>query len=171
MEGNTMTLHALKKDDSPSMDDEERLDQMLEDSFPASDPPSTTPMTSLGGREHRAPEDPIQTILSRIKRVPMRVLIVGVSAVVAIGVIAISVQKARKPKAKRRLLARAVPEASRIVHHLPEAAHMAQGLHMAHGLPAQGLHAAQALPAQGLHAAHALPARGRRGWRRARRAA
>src|SRR5258707_15360858 len=42
-----MALHALKHnanaETSPSMDDEDRLDQTIEDSFPASDPPSSTP--------------------------------------------------------------------------------------------------------------------------------
>jgi hypothetical protein len=39
-------------DDDEPLDDDELLDEEIEGSFPASDPPSSTPTTSLGGPAH-----------------------------------------------------------------------------------------------------------------------
>lgn len=108
-----MALHAMKHDSSPSQDDEARLDQTIEDSFPASDPPSSTPLTSIGPREHRLPDEPLRSLLERAKQVPIHLLIAGAGAAVAIGVLILEVRRARRPKPN--LLARAAPEMSKVV--------------------------------------------------------
>ena len=45
----------LNSDSRRLQNEENRRDKVVEDSFPASDPPSTSPMTGIGARTKRAP--------------------------------------------------------------------------------------------------------------------
>jgi hypothetical protein len=114
-----MILHSAKHDNRPSQDDEDRLDQVLEDSFPASDPPSSTPLTSIGPREHRRPDDDLKGLWEKVRQVPMRLLIAGAGATIGVCALIFAVRRARRPQPT--LLARAVPDVSRVVAWRPPA--------------------------------------------------